>query len=192
MAWSETHILNRAKELVKVYADETLLAVDDVRIAFEEFAQKSEAFLVEESIVTVGGQRVYPLTRVIRVLEVTLNGTPLQQSRQEGTNTYQLDGNTIILNFSPDANLTLIAKGYGIPTAINGLTQPQPEQYMMEAVALMTASNYLRRYGDAQAVDRALIYSAQAAEAITEIRRRRGYVRTQRSASIVPPTRRQL
>jgi hypothetical protein len=172
MAWSEAYILSRAQSFVRIYADETQLTITDVRSAFQEFAHQTRAFTVSESFTTVANQKVYALSRVLFPVKVRYGADELVLGRLPNRFSYRVENSRLILNFEPAPNVNLWVEGYGIPAAIDGLDL-QPEGMLQDAVAYLSASRFLSRYGDPQAVSRATVYYGYYQSAVVELRKQR-------------------
>lgn len=191
MAWSEATILARAREFVKIYADDAGLSNTDVRSAFEQFCTDTLAIPVTDQFTTTANQREYALVQVIQVEQVKLGSQKLVQGRWPMPNSYRVDAGQIVLQFDPPAGVTLTVEGYGVPASISEVTL-QPESNLQDAVAYLCAARYLSRYGDAQAVSRASVYHTYYELAVQSLRRRRGQAVYQRGDKGVPIRRRLL
>lgn len=170
--WSETYILARAKEFVRVYGDESGLTLNDVRAAFEQFCSDSRVFFVSTVHTTVANRREYGCGRVLWVRRVLYGGRRLRAGVEDLPGVYRVDAERVILGFEPAAGVELRIEGYGVPGSIGDVSL-EPELELQDAVAYLTASRYLMRYGDAQAVSRANVYSAVYLSRIEVLRSRR-------------------
>jgi hypothetical protein len=154
--WNSTSILNRAREYASKYAD-AYQELDEhyVRVAFEQFCLDTLAFPAEQVITTVANQREYT-HGVIRVQRVIYDGTPLPILGSTGTdgNYVVIHPSRIVLSFNPPAGKQIRVIGYGIPSDINSVVL-EPEQQLMDAVAMLAASKYLVLYSDPQTQSRA-------------------------------------
>jgi len=177
--WNTTTILNRAREYASKYADaEQELDEHYVRVAFEQFCLDTLAFPVEQSITTVANQREYTHS-VVRVQRVVYDGVPLpilDNSFASG-NYAIVYPSRIVLSFNPPAGKVIRVIGYGIPQDINSVVL-EPEQQLMDAVAMLAASKYLVLYSDPQTQSRAGTLLANYQSIVQQFRER--YVDTVR------------
>jgi hypothetical protein len=171
--WNITTILNRAREYASKYSD-SYQELDEhyVRVAFEQFCLDTLAFPVEQSITTVANQREYTHS-VVRVQRVLYYGVPLLVVDGGG-----IDGNyvvvhpsKIVLSFNPPAGGVIRVIGYGIPSNINTVVL-EPEQQLMDAVAMLAASKYLFLYSDPQTQSRANTLLANYNAVVQQFRER--------------------
>jgi hypothetical protein len=164
--WNITTILNRAREYASKYADaEQELNEHYVRVAFEQFCLDTLAFPAEQTITTVANQREYTHS-VVRVKRVVYDNVPLPILNHTPTvsgNYVVVNPSRITLSFNPPAGKVIRIIGYGIPSNINSVVL-EPEQQLMDAVAMLAASKYLILYSDPQTQSRAgaLLASYQA------------------------------
>ncbi len=149
-----------------------------VRVAFEQFCLDTLAFPTEQSITTVANQREYTHS-VVRVQRVIYDGVPLPI-----LNSDTADGSyvvvypsRIVLSFNPPAGKVIRVIGYGIPNNINSVVL-EPEQQLMDAVAMLAASKYLVLYSDPQTQSRANALLASYQAVVQQFRER--YVDTVR------------
>ena len=163
--WNSTTILNRAREYASKYSD-AYQELDDhyVRVAFEQFALDTLAFPTEQTITTLANQREYTHS-VVRVKRVIYDNVPLPILDNGATtgNYVVVYPSRIVLSFNPPAGRVIRIIGYGIPSNINSVVL-EPEQQLMDAVAMLAASKYLVLYSDPQTQSRAtaLLSSYQA------------------------------
>ena len=163
--WNSTTILNRAREYASKYSD-SYQELDDhyVRVAFEQFALDTLAFPTEQTITTLANQREYT-HGVVRVKRVIYDNVPLPILDNGATtgNYVVVYPSRIVLSFNPPSGRTIRIIGYGIPSNINSVVL-EPEQQLMDAVAMLAASKYLVLYSDPQTQSRAtaLLTSYQA------------------------------
>jgi len=155
--WNSTTILNRAREYASKYSD-AYQELDEhyVRVAFEQFCLDTLAFPVEQSITTTANQREYTHS-VVRVLRATYDGTPipiLNYGVIVSDNYVVVNPSRIALSFNPPAGKVIRVIGYGIPQDINSVVL-EPEQQLMDSVAMLAASKYLYLYSDPQTQSRA-------------------------------------
>ena len=165
MAWSETYIRDRARELCRTYADEERVQLDDVRVAFQEFATQYRVFLLTETPTpaqTIRLQRIYEVTQVLDGSAVIPHGYSGETWRQSAPYEITFNGTGI------PSSLTV--QGYGVPDNINAV-ELQPELLWQDALAHLVAANVLMRYGDAQAVERSRMYRALADQRLTQLYR---------------------
>jgi len=177
--WNTTTIRDRAREYASKYSD-AYQELDDhyVRVAFEQFALDTLAFPVEQSITTVANQREYTHS-VVRVQRVIYDGVPLPiLDNSSATGNYAIVyPSRIVLSFSPPAGKVIRVIGYGIPSNINTVVL-EPEQQLMDAVAMLAASKYLVLYSDPQTQSRAGTLLANYQAVVQQFRER--YVDTVR------------
>jgi len=163
--WNITSIRDRAREYASKYSD-AYQELDEhyVRVAFEQFALDTLAFPVEQTITTTANQREYTHS-VVRVQRVIYDGVPLPilDSSATSGNYAIVYPSRIVLSFNPPAGRQIRIVGYGIPSNINTVVL-EPEQQLMDAVAMLAASKYLVLYSDPQTQSRAgtLLASYQA------------------------------
>jgi len=154
--WNSTTILNRAREYASKYSD-AYQELDNhyVQVAFEQFALDTLAFPTEQSITTVANQREYTHS-VVRVQRVLYDGVPLPiLDNSFATGNYAIVyPSRVVLSFTPPAGKVIRVIGYGIPSNINTVAL-EPEQQLMDAVAMLAASKYLFLYSDPQTQSRA-------------------------------------
>ena len=177
--WNSTTILNRAREYASKYSD-AYQELDNhyVQVAFEQFALDTLAFPTEQSITTVANQREYTHS-VVRVQRVLYDGVPLPiLDNSFATGNYAIVyPSRIVLSFNPPANKVIRVIGYGIPSNINSVVL-EPEQQLMDAVAMLAASKYLFLYSDPQTQSRANILLGNYQAVVQQFRER--YVDTVR------------
>jgi hypothetical protein len=177
--WNETVILNRAREYASKYADaEQELDNHYVRVAFEQFCLDTLAFPVEQTITTVANQREYTHS-VVRVKRVIYDNVPLPiLDNGIGNGNYvAIHPSRIVLSFNPPAGKVIRISGYGIPSNINSVVL-EPEQQLMDAVAMLAASKYLFLYSDPQTQSRVNTLLANYNAVVQQFRER--YVDTVR------------
>lgn len=176
MAWSDSYILNRAKEFVREYADENRISVDDVQSGFEEFCIDSLSVDVTDSVSTIANQREYNVDKVVRVVSVKYGAQVLRVNNDDSVSnqSYWQDGSRVRLNFDPASGVTLTISGQGVPNAISTMTL-KPSKILQDAVAYKVAQRVLERYGDAQAVQRAQVFATLYDKQIQRLKTRRGY-----------------
>ena len=154
--WNTTTIRDRAREYASKYSD-AYQELDNhyVQVAFEQFALDTLAFPTEQTITTVANQREYTHS-VVRVQRVIYDGVPLPiLDNSSATGNYAIVyPSRIVLSFSPPAGKVIRVIGYGIPSNINTVVL-EPEQQLMDAVAMLAASKYLVLYSDPQTQSRA-------------------------------------
>jgi hypothetical protein len=159
MAWSDTWIRDRTRELVRTYADEERATLADVLITVQRVCADYRLHFRAHTTTTTAGNRVYTIPHLVDAVRVLYDGQPIPQSYRDNTNTYYLRQNTLILNFSPPSGRTLVVEGYYTPSTVSEVGV-EPEAVWMDAVAHLVASSVLARYGDQQAVSRATIYES--------------------------------
>jgi hypothetical protein len=171
--WNITTILNRAREYASKYSD-SYQELDEhyVRVAFEQFCLDTLAFPVEQSITTTANQREYTHS-VVRVQRVLYDGIPLLvvDGGGVGGNYVVVHPSKIVLSFNPPAGNVIRVIGYGIPSNINTVVL-EPEQQLMDAVAMLAASKYLFLYSDPQTQSRANTLLANYNAVVQQFRER--------------------
>jgi hypothetical protein len=177
--WNSTAIRDRAREYASKYSD-SYQELDDhyVRVAFEQFCLDTLAFPAEQIISTVANQREYTHS-VVRVQRIFYDGVPLPilGSGDTGGNYAVIHPSRIVLSFDPPAGKPIKIVGYGIPSNINTVVL-EPEQQLMDAVAMLAASKYLVLYSDPQTQSRAGTLLANYQAVVQQFRER--YVDTVR------------
>jgi hypothetical protein len=171
--WNATIILNRAREYASKYSD-SYQELDEhyVRVAFEQFCLDTLAFPVEQTINTVANQREYTHS-VVRVKRVIYDNKPIPILGSSDTtgNYVVVYPSRIVLSFSPPAGKVIRVIGYGIPSNINSVVL-EPEQQLMDAVAMLAASKYLVLYSDPQTQSRAATLLANYQSIVQQFRER--------------------
>jgi len=172
--WNSTTILNRAREYASKYSD-AYQELDEhyVRVAFEQFCLDTLAFPVEQSITTVANQREYTHS-VVRVQRVLYNNVPLpilNYTVIASGDYVVVNPSRIALSFNPPAGRVIRVIGYGIPSNINSVVL-EPEQQLMDAVAMLAASKYLFLYSDGQTQSRANTLLANYQAVVQQFRER--------------------
>jgi len=171
--WNSTTILNRAREYASKYADANQeLDEHYVRVAFEQFCLDTLAFPTEQTITTVANQREYTHS-VVRVQRVVYDNVPLPILDSDvASGTYAIVyPSRIVLSFNPPAGKVIRVIGYGVPSNINSVVL-EPEQQLMDAVAMLAASKYLILYSDPQTQSRATALLANYQAVVQQFRER--------------------
>jgi hypothetical protein len=173
--WNSTTIRDRARNYASKYSD-SYQELNDyyVRVAFEQFCLDTLAFPTEQTITTVANQREY-MHSVVRVQRVIYDGLPLPilDSGTTSGNYVVVYPSRIVLSFNPPANKPIRIVGYGIPSNINTVVL-EPEQQLMDAVAMLAASKYLVLYSDPQTQSRAATLLANYQSIVQQFRERYG------------------
>ena len=173
--WNQNTILNRARVYASKYTD-AVAELDNhyVRVAFEQFCLDTLAFPVEQNIVTVNNQREYT-HGVVRVYRVFYDNQqlPILPAEQTGItgNYVVVYPSRIVLSFMPSANKTIRVIGYGVPANIDTVVL-EPEQQLMDSVAMLAAAKYLAVYADQQTQSRASVLVANYQTVIQQFRQR--------------------
>lgn len=173
MAWSETYILNRARQFAEVYADASQLTAEYVRSAWQDFFFRTGLYEVNWSINTVAGQQSYPHP-LFRVLEVWYNDCPLELRVGRANSPYELGywaylrPYRVVLGFEPSATGVLRIIGHGIPTSVDGLSY-EPEGLLQDAIARKAAADFLLQYRDPQTQSGALAYLQLYNQVVEEV-----------------------
>jgi len=180
--WNITTIRDRAREYASKYSD-AYQELDEhyVRVAFEQFCLDTLAFPTEQTITTTANQREYTHS-VVRVQRVIYDNAPLPilDSSATSGNYAIVYPSRIVLSFNPPAGRQIRIVGYGIPSNINTVVL-EPEQQLMDAVAMLAASKYLVLYSDPQTQSRAGTLLASYQAVVQQFRER--YVDTVRVES---------
>lgn len=173
MAWSEQYIFSLIQHLVRHDADPSEVTSDYTRIGFERLALEAPVFELTESIPIVALQRTYDLGNIHLVTEVKLDGQHMPRLGREAypSQSWYQRGQLLVLNWEPATAGTLTVRGFGVPSAIDGLNT-QPEKLLQRAVALAAASEFLKTYGDARALTRASAYEQMFGRIVHHLKRR--------------------
>jgi hypothetical protein len=116
---------------------------------------------------------------VVRVQRVIYDGIPLLilDGGGAGGNYVVVHPSKIVLSFNPPAGKVIRVIGYGIPSNINTVVL-EPEQQLMDCVAMLAASKYLFLYSDPQTQSRANTLLGNYSAVVQQFRER--YVDTVR------------